>query len=359
MTRTKKQSLQTPAQLGFRFPAEWEPHQSTWLAWPHNQETWPDLKVIETLFLEMIEIISQGEVVNLLVSDAQMEARVVQKLARSKVKHENITFFHIPTCDVWIRDYGPNFIVSANQKAISRWQFNAWGAKYEDQQADAHVLEKIVQQLPFPAYEPHMILEGGSIDSNGKGVLLTTEQCLLNQNRNASFKKKEIEEKLSQFLGVKKIIWLAKGIAGDDTDGHIDDVARFVNESTIVCVVTNDVKNYNYLILQENLSRLRSAQDHLDKSLSVIELPMPESIQPLEVWKAFWPEGPDVLPASYANFYICNEAVLVPIFGDPLDREALNILKNLFPNRRVVGIRSEILIYGLGGIHCITHEEPL
>lgn len=333
----------------YRMPAEWEKHKATWLTWPHNPETWPDLAHMKEIYGDMISALTGGEDIRLLVNDSKEEEDVRRKLSKKKINLSKVTFLQIPTTDAWIRDYGPNFIVSSDQLVVNQWVFNAWGEKYEEHKLDNEAAKQIISLLKIPKIETNMVLESGSIDSNGKGTILTTEECLLNSNRNESLTKAKIESKLRQYLGAEEVIWLSEGIEGDDTDGHIDDIARFVNENTVVCVTETNPKDDNYQILCENKKRLLCAHDQNGKKLNVVDLPMPKPL--------FAGTG-ERLPASYANFYIGNRAVLVPVFGDPNDKEILKIFKTLFPNRSIVGISSNILVHGLGGIHCITHEEP-
>ncbi len=336
----------------YRMCAEWEPHEATWLAWPHNAETWPNISKIEDLYAEMISEVLRGEKIRLLVNGAPEEDRVRVKLSKKKIDFSKITFLRISTTDAWIRDYGPNFVLSSGTSktkiAVNHWIFNAWGAKYEEHQLDNKASKKIVDWLKIMTFEPGIVLEGGSIDVNGKGTVLTTEECLLNPNRNPGFDKTKVEAYLKTYLGVGRTVWLGEGIKGDDTDGHIDDIARFVNPNTVVCAVESNPKHTNFKVLSENKKRLQNATDQDGKKLTVIDLPMPKPLY----------ASRKPLPASYANFYISNSAVLVPIFKDPNDKEVLKVFRSLFPGRSVIGIRSEILVHGLGGIHCVTHEEP-
>lgn len=344
-----------PQALGYRLPAEWEKHEATWLAWPHNPETWEDLKEIEAIYAEIIACLTAGEKTVILVNDEREEESARKKLSKKGVRLPQVRFLRIKTWDAWIRDYGPNFIMRENSRssgggrlAINRWIFNAWGSKYDEHKEDDQASRQIAGSLGLPVFEPHFVLEGGSIDGNGEGMILTTEECLLNSSRNPAFGKRQIEESLRNYLGAQNIIWLGKGIEGDDTDGHVDDIARFVNRNTVIAAVETNPADKNYEPLKENLKRLKKAEDQSDKKLNVIELPMP---------KPLW-AGSVRLPASYANFYIANHAVLVPVFGCPSDKTVLRILEEVFPDRAVLGIRSEVLVYGFGGIHCLTHEQP-
>ena len=353
--QTKKQKfIESPAALGYRMPAEWEPHEATWLAWPHNQETWPgQLEEVAAVYSDLVNALARGEKVKILVDNEPEEEAVRTKLARRGVSASQLVFYRIPTGDAWIRDYGPLFVRRKNGKGPSglsmiHWIFNAWGGKYESFMTDNQVPDKMLSILNLPYFEPGMVLEGGSIDVNGEGILLTTEQCLLNANRNPSLKKVEIEEYLRDFLGVTDIVWLGAGIAGDDTDGHVDDMARFVVGDTVLCAVESDSQDSNYTTLRDNRKRLEEARDSRGNKFRIVELPMPGKV-----------EGPDGrLPASYANFYIGNSAVLVPVYGHFNDRAALRILKEVFPGREIVGIPCHTLVYGLGAIHCVTLQEP-
>lgn len=347
------QKKPTPFVLGYRMAAEWEPHEATWLAWPHNEETWPEkLPQVEEVYLQMIEALLAEEKVCLLVNDEEERDKVATRIAAREISIKNLIFYLIPTVDAWIRDYGPNFILKESkgirEVAWVKWNFNAWGGKYESLARDDRVGEELARLLAMPLFRTGLILEGGSIDTNGLGTCLVTEQCLLNPNRNRHLSRSGIEQALHDFLGFTHFVWLGEGIEGDDTDGHIDDVARFVNPTTVVVAVEKDSRDPDESSLRENLRRLHDARDQEGKKLTVIEIPMPDRV------RASW--GP--LPASYLNFYIANGVVLVPIFGQPKDETALKILQELFPKRKVKGVRSEDLVLGLGAIHCVTHEEP-
>ena len=347
-----KESL-TPFQLGYRMPAEWESHEATWLAWPHNEETWPGkLPQIEEVYLQMIEALLPEEKVHLLVNDEKEREEVGKRIRSRGLTSKNLVFFLIPTVDAWIRDYGPNFIWrdSGGRKEVAwvRWKFNAWGGKYESLAEDDQVGERLAPLLGREVFYPGIILEGGSIEPNGLGTVLVTEQCLLNPNRNPGLPQGKIEKVLHDFLGFTHFIWLGEGIEGDDTDGHIDDIARFVNPTTVAAAVEENEKDSNAHPLRENLKRLREARDQNGRKLEVIPIPMPGRV-----------EGPwGRLPASYLNFYMGNSVVLVPIFGHQQDEQVLGILRDFFPKRRIVGIRCEDLILGMGAIHCVTHEMP-
>ena len=341
-----------PRGAGYRMPAEWEPHAATWLAWPHNLDTWPDdLKRVQQTWVEMIRTLAVGETVDLLVNDASSETEVAVRLGRGGVDTRRVTFHRIPTVDVWIRDYGPTFITRADQSAalaFVNWRFNAWGMKYPEYVADDTVPLRLNEALGLPAFTPGIVLEGGSIDVNGAGLCLATEECLLNPNRNRGRTRQDIERLLRSALGLQRVLWLPAGMAGDDTDGHIDNLARFVDTDTVVCVVEPDPQDENHRALQENYRCLTSATEPHGRRLRVVPLPQPDPVM----------AGDDRLPASYANFYIANGVVLVPLYGGSRDQAALDILAPLFPGRRVAGIDARALILGLGGIHCVTQQQP-
>jgi agmatine deiminase len=346
--------MATPAQLGFRMPAEWEPHRATWLTWPraegisfpHKYETVPPV------YAELIRHLVQVEEVNVNVWNAQMEAQARQRLSELKTPLEGVRFHHFPAYEPWCRDHGPIFLVrekdDARERAIVDWDYNAWGNKYPPYDLDDAIPQHIAKVRNLPLFSPGIVMEGGSIEVNGRGTLLTTEACLLNPNRNPHLSKTDIERYLRDYLGVSRILWLGQGIVGDDTDGHIDDLARFVDPTTLVTVVEEDPADANYQILQDNLYRLRRLRDQDGKPLNIVELPMPGLVEY---------QG-QRLPASYANFYIANGLVLVPTFRHAHDNKAIGALQKLFPDRRVIGIDSTELIWGLGSFHCITQQEP-
>jgi agmatine deiminase len=342
----------TPRSLGYSMPAEWAPHRATWLVWPHNLETWPtDLNRVRDVWGQMISALSAHERVYLLVNDELSETDVAAGLKGTRAAMENVTLLQIATVDVWMRDYGPTFVTrdSVDQPlAFNDWIFNGWGEKYQSYEDDDRVAREIAALLKVPVFEHKIVVEGGSIEVNGAGTCLTTEQCLLNKNRNPSLTQPEIEQCLKDSLGVDHVIWLGEGIVGDDTDGHIDDIARFVNPTTVVCIVEANSKDENYGFLQGNYERLKNARDQNGEKLSIVTLPCPSPI---------YYEGAR-LPASYANFYIANEVVLVPVFDDPKDAEALGILQDLFPERKVIGLRCNEVVVGLGALHCVTQQEP-
>ena len=342
----------TPAARGYRMPAEWEPHAATWLAWPHNEEAWPGrLPQVRNIFLAMIEALHQEETVHLLVNDDATAAQVGRLIRQRGFDDGAIRLHEIPTADAWLRDSGPIFLTGGGPQppvAASAWRFNAWGGKYADLQADAGLSQRIASRLGVPCFEPGMVLEGGAIDVDGSGACLTTEQCLLHPNRNPGLRRADIERHLRTTLGVCRIIWLGRGIAGDDTDGHVDDVARFVGPSTVVCALERDPQDANFAFLQDNFRRLQAATDARGRPLDVVPLPMPGRVG----------SPHERLPASYANFYAANGVVLVPTYDHANDDRALRILQDLFPGRRVVGIPCEPLVWGLGAIHCVTQQQP-
>jgi agmatine deiminase len=342
----------TPSSQGYAMPAEWARHRATWLSWPHNRETWPtQLAHVQEIWLQMVIALAPHERVCLLVNDPQTESAVAARLRAMGAIMSNVSFMRIFTVDVWMRDYGPTFLTrNARERplALNDWIFNGWGGKYSGYEQDDGVAKEIALQLDVPSFVHPVVLEGGSIEVNGAGVCLTTSQCLLNKNRNPKMSQGEIEQFLKDTLGVSQVIWLGDGIAGDDTDGHIDDIARFVTPTTVVCVLEGNSKDENYASLRENYERLQGARDQDSHKLSVVTLPCPDPID----------YAGSRLPASYANFYIANEIVLVPTFDDPNDRKALGILQELFPDRRVMGLPCRVVVAGLGAIHCVTQQEP-
>jgi agmatine deiminase len=333
-------------------PAEWEPHEATWLAWPKDPLTFPKpiIGKVERIYREIIGALATLERVHLLVDDGAAERRVTDLL--SDVVNNNVTLHQIRTADVWIRDYGPIFIKKNHrgdgEVAATKWRFNAWGNKYEELLADDDAGMTVAKASGLRIFEPGIVLEGGSIDVNGKGSCLLTEQCLLNANRNPGLSRDDIESFLDVYLGVTNPVWLKGGIEGDDTDGHVDDVARFTSESKAVCMVEDDPTDHNHQPLRDDLKLLKESLDQNGRNIEVVPISMPKRTI----------GGSDRLPASYANFYVANSTVLVPTFDDRNDEDALSTLSDLFPTRRVVGISSEALVYGFGGIHCVTQQQP-
>jgi len=339
----------TPKKQGFSMPAEWEPHESVWLAWPHEGETFGDIPTVEETYLGIIAALTPGERVNLLVRDRTMELRVKALLTGAGIDPGRVNLTSFDYADVWFRDYGPTFVVNREAETLGMvsWEFNAWGNKYPGLARDNRIPSCLGSLLGLPVFQPGIVLEGGSVEVNGRGTVLTTEQCLLNPNRNPGLPKGEVESYLREFLGVSTVIWLEGGIVGDDTDGHVDDIARFVNPSTVVCAREADEGDENYRILRENERILMRAQDQAGDPLTIIPVPMPGRV------------GEDTrLPASYLNFYIGNRVVLVPTFSDQNDEKALGILRKVFPGREVRGIDCRALVEGMGAIHCITQQQP-
>jgi len=338
-------------------PAEWEPHAATWLAWPHRESDWPGkLAITPWVYGEIVRALSRHERVNLIVPDHATGSQVRDLLARVGASLVNVALWEQPTDRSWVRDSGPIFVLNAKgERAVLDWHFNAW-AKYPDWTLDDKLPESIAERYQLPRWQPRhnnhrVVLEGGSIDVNGAGLLLTTEECLLSktQERNPPLDRAAYERVFADYLGIDKVLWLGRGIVGDDTHGHVDDLARFVNPRMVVAVVESDPADENFAILQENLDRLRGMTDRAGRRLEVVPLPMP---RPLVF------DGVR-LPASYANFYIANGIVIVPTFNDPADRVALGTLAELFPDREVVGIHCVDLVWGLGTLHCMTQQEPL
>ncbi|HUD98703.1 MAG TPA: agmatine deiminase family protein [Bryobacteraceae bacterium] len=336
---------ETPRALGFRMPAEWEPHAATWIAWPHNRDDWPGrFAPIPWVYAEIVRKLARVERVRILVEDGGAEEAARRILRRADANLAAVEFFHAPTDRSWTRDYCPLFVRNrAGEVAQTNWRFNAW-AKYDDWKRDAAIPARLAAALKLCAWEPGLVLEGGSIDVNGRGLLLTTEECLLSpmQARNPQLTRREIETALHDYLGARRVIWLRNGIAGDDTHGHVDDLARFVNAETVVIASEPDRSDANYEPLRENLALLRKLP------LRVVKLPMPAPL----IFNG------RRLPASYANFYIANGLVLVPTFNDAHDRIALNTLARLFPDHEVTGINAVELVWGLGTLHCMTQQQP-
>lgn len=341
----------TPAAEGFAMPAEWAKQDAIWLSWPTNPITWPDFRMAEVRdsYLKMIEALLPGEQVKLLVDDVKTQDTVRELLQKRGVNDKNLLTFIKPTVDGWIRDYGPTFVTNKKgQKSFVKWIFNAWGGKYSDLAQDTKVFDQAKELVPYDYFEPGIVLEGGSIEVNGLGTCLTTEQCLLNKNRNSHLSKQQIEQLLKDYLNVSNIVWLKEGIVGDDTDGHIDDIARFVNENTILATFEDDTSDENYPLLKENWELLEKARNEKGNPWNVVKLPMPRPIIDDGVR----------LPASYANFLIANQVVLLPIFRQLGDDAAIGIMRDLFPKHRIVPIDCRSMVYGLGAVHCLSQQEP-
>jgi len=339
----------TPAELGYHMPAEWEPHAATWLSWPRREGiSFPTSfdRVLPTL-RAMVEALIGSEQVCINVCNGAHEAEAREVLC--DLPMERVTFYRVPTNEPWCRDHGPIFLTRRKEPrlAIVDWDYNGWGGKYPPYELDEVVPTRVAEILKIPVFYPRMVLEGGSIEVNGAGALLTSEGCLLNKNRNPDLSRDEIEKRLRDMLGVREILWLGQGTEGDDTDGHIDNLARFVSEGTVLALIEEDRADPNYEPLQDNLARLRKMKFN-NRGLDIVTLPMPRKMVREDLR----------LPASYANFYIANRCVLFPIYGDPNDEVVLSTVQKFFPNRRVVGIDCRELIWGLGAFHCLTQQQP-
>lgn len=347
----KSSAPETPASLGFRMPAEWEPQLAVWLSWPHNRKTWPGhFRPIPEKFAEIVAIISRFEDVRINIAQP-LQKRAWSLINKAKADLSKVTLHDHPTDDAWCRDHGPIFVKNdrTGEVAITDWEHNAWGGKYPPFDRDNTIPPKIAEKLGLRRFEKKMIMEGGSIEVNGVGSLLTTEACLLNKNRNPSMTKAEIEQALRDMLGVTQILWLGDGIIGDDTDGHIDDLSRFYSPDGIVTVVEGNKRDKNFPILQDNLERLRALRTPAGKNFKIVELPMP---------KPAFCEGQQ-LPMSYANFLIINGAVLMPAFRQPKgDAAAAAVLAGCFPGREIIPIDCLELVWGLGTLHCISQQQP-
>ena len=335
-------------------PAEWEPHAGTWFSWPRPEGiSFPGkYDTVPPVYAELIRRLVEVENVHINVWHAEMEAWVRGLLQENSVPLARVSFHHFPAYEPWCRDHGPIFLTRENagrrERAIVDWGYNAWGGKYPPFDLDDAVPQHVAKLRGLPLFSPGIVMEGGSIEVNGCGTVLTTEACLLNPNRNPHLTKPEIEQYLCDYLGATNVLWLGDGIVGDDTDGHIDDLSRFVNPTTIVTAVEADPSDDNYEPLDENLRRLHTLRDQDGQPFRIVELPMPRLLEH---------EG-QRLPASYANFYIANDLVLVPTYRDPNDARAVEILQREFPDRRVMGVDSMELIWGLGSFHCISQQEP-
>ena len=345
--------MTTPKELGYFFPAEWHPHEATWLSWPHKEASWPGkLDAIYPYYAQFIKAVSEGEKVNINVNDEAMKSFATNCLEDAAVDLGQIKFFIHPTNDAWCRDHGPAFLINPkaeNKKVIVDWNYNAWGNKYPPYNLDDVIPTLIANQYNIPVFHPGIVMEGGSVEFNGQGTILTSTACLLNPNRNPQLDQQQIEDYLRHYYGVEQILWVSEGIVGDDTDGHIDDTVRFVNEDTVLTVVEENKSDENYSLLQTNLKELKQMRLLNGKQLNIIELPMPDAV----VYED------QRLPASYANFYIANSAVIVPTYRCRQDDKALRIIQECFPGRKAVGIDSSDIIWGLGSFHCLSQQEPL
>jgi agmatine deiminase len=359
---TAQAQQQTPRSLRYRMPAEWERHEATWIGWPQNRSDWPGkFDAVPWAYAEIVRYLARVEHVHIIVRDAAVRSRASAVLRSSHADLKNVSFHLWPTNRGWTRDSGPIFVrreATSDPIALTNWRFNAW-AKYSNWKLDNQMPERVAKKLKLTQFVPSVetlgrkylpVLEGGSIDVNGQGLMLTTEECLLSkvQQRNPGLWRGDLERLFADYLGVEKVIWLGRGIVGDDTHGHVDDISRFVAADTAITAVETSRGDDNYEPLQENLMRLRAATDLQGRKLQVIELPLPRPV----IFSG------QRLPASYANFYIANDLVLVPTFNDPNDRVALGILAGVFPGREIVGIHCVDFIWGLGAIHCATQQQP-
>ncbi len=342
----------SPKSLGYHFPAEWEKHEATWLTFPWCDDSFPGkMNAILPSYMHFVKTISLGEKVRINVNDLTIKTKVEELIQKYAIDPTQIELFFHSSDDVWCRDHGPSFVINnhlAERKAIVDWGFNAWGGKYPSEN-DNNIPSQIAESFKLPMFKPGIFMEGGSVDFNGKGTVLTTEACLLNENRNPHLSKKQIEQYLVDYYGVENILWLNDGIEGDDTDGHVDDITRFVNEDTVVTAIETSMSDANYMPLKINRHKLSKMHLENGKQLNVVELPMPHKVI----------HNGRRLPASYANFYICNHAVIVPMFGCKADNKAVDIISTLFPDRKVVGIDSVDIVWGFGSFHCLSQQEPV
>ncbi|MEQ8474009.1 MAG: agmatine deiminase family protein [Marinoscillum sp.] len=343
--------MSTPKAEGFRFPAEWYPHRATWLSWPHNINSWPGkIETIYKPYCEFIREVAKGEEVCINVANEKMQAKAIGYLKEVGADLSRIKFYNHPTNDAWCRDHGPAFVKNKHEKAIINWGYNAWGEKYPPYNLDNQIPIKVAEELQLRSFTPGIVMEGGSVDFNDHGIILTTTACLLNKNRNPDLSQSEIEGYLRGYYGALDIWWIGDGIVGDDTDGHVDDITRFVNTNTVVTVIEPNEADENHQTLLENLELLKTFKMPDGSPLNVVELPMPNPV----VYED------QRLPASYANFYIANECVVVPTYRDKKnDPIALEILRDQFTDRKVIGIDSTDLVWGLGSFHCLSQQEPV
>ncbi len=345
--------LPTPKSLGYHFPAEFAKHEATWLSWPHKEASWPGkIDSIYPNYSLFVKYLTESELVRINVVNEAMKNFATLHLQQAGVDMNRVQFFMHPTNDAWCRDHGPAFLINpsaAIKKVIVDWNYNAWGNKYPPFDLDDVIPTLIGKQFNIPVYHPGIVMEGGSVEFNGKGTLITSTACLLNENRNPDLNQGQIEEYLYNYYGVEQVLWVAEGIIGDDTDGHIDDTVRFVNEDTVITVIEENRQDENYALLQSNLKQLQEMRLLNGKQLNIVELPMPDAV----IYED------QRLPASYANFYISNAHVIVPTFQSAKDDKALQIIADCFPDRKTVGIDSTDIIWGLGSFHCLSQQEPL
>ena len=342
----------SPKDLGYYFPAEFAMHNSTWLSWPHKEESWPGkIHTIFPYYCQFIKELTKGENVFINVNNETMKTFALKCLQEVSIDLNKIEFFFHPTNDAWCRDHGPAFLINPKaeqKKVIVDWNYNAWGNKYPPYELDDVIPTLIGKHYNIPVFYPGIIMEGGSVEFNGDGTILTSTACLLNPNRNPHLNQQQIEEYLCNYYGADQILWISEGIVGDDTDGHIDDTARFINADTVLAVVEENKNDENYGLLQRNLNQLKQMRLLNGKQLNIVELPMPDEM--------FYKD--QRLPCSYANFYIANKSVIVPTYRCKKDDAALRIIQNCFPDRKVIGIDSTEIIWGLGSFHCLSQQEP-
>ena len=349
---TASQTL-TPRESGFTFPAEWHPHRATWLTFPHSDASWQGdrLAKMRPQYLNFIKAISQGENVGIIANDGKLRDFIISELEKISVDLSKIEFVVKPTNDAWCRDHGPAFLINpkTKEKLIVDWGHNAWGGKYPPYDDDNRTPQAIASYLNLPFTTPGIIMEGGSVEFNGAGTILTSKSCLLNPNRNPDLSQSQIEEYLYNYYGAEQVLWVEDGIVGDDTDGHIDDTTRFVNEDTVVACVEHDASDENFQVLKTNLDMLKSMRLLNDKQLNIIELPMPKAVV-IDGFRT---------PGSYANFLICNAGIIVPVFNNPNDAIALDILSQAFPARKIIPLEATEIIWGQGSFHCLSQQEPV
>lgn len=342
----------TPQSLGYYFPAEFAPHVATWLSWPHKEASWPGkIHTIYDKYAAFIRELTKGEAVHINVADEAMKKFATDHLVMAGVDLSRVKFFFHPTNDAWCRDHGPAFLINPQadiKKVIVDWGYNAWGNKYPPYDLDDVIPTLIGKAYGIPVFYPGIVMEGGSVEFNGKGTVITSTACLLNPNRNPHLNQQQIEEYLCNYYGQQQVLWVDEGIIGDDTDGHIDDTVRFVNEDTVITVVEENRQDENYALLQHNLKQLKAMRLQNGRQLNIVEIPMPDEV----IWED------QRLPASYANFYIANRSVIVPTFRSEKDDRVLAMIQSCFPDREVVGIDSTDIIWGLGSFHCLSQQEP-
>ncbi|PWJ55583.1 agmatine deiminase [Dyadobacter jejuensis] len=350
---TPTQHAATPKQLGFTFPPEWHPHRATWLTFPHNEASWQGerLAKMRPQYLQFIKAISQGEQVGIVCNDQNLQAFITDELNQLGVDLSRIEFVIKATNDAWCRDHGPAFLINplTKQKLVVNWGHNAWGGKYPPYDDDNRTPLAIAQYLNLPSVDPGIIMEGGSVEFNGAGSILTSKSCLLNKNRNPELSQQQIEQKLYDYYGAEQVLWVEDGIVGDDTDGHIDDTTRFISEDTVVACVEYDQNDENYAVLQSNLALLKKMRLLNGKPLNIIEVPMPKAVV-IDGFRT---------PGSYVNFLMCNAGVIVPVFDNPNDTLAVDILEKAMPDRKIIPLLASEIIWGQGSFHCLSQQEPM